>query len=81
MLENIDIDSVLNAYAFFSIPFGWIFISKLQRNYVIFTSISNYIIVKLILATVTGGFVAPFYIISFIFKVFFRKKVKAVPIK
>lgn len=64
------------AYALLSIPFGWMFISKLQRNFVIFTSVSNYIIVKLILATFTGWIVTPFYILSYIFKMFFRKKAK-----
>lgn len=81
MLENIDFNSVLNTYALLSIPFGWMFISKLQRNLVFFTSISNYILMKLVLSTVTGGFVAPFYVFGFIFKLFFKKKSKTIPIR
>jgi len=57
-------------YVVLSIPFGWTFISKLQKNVTVFTTISNYIIYKIILSTFIGWAVAPFYLIYYIFKMF-----------
>lgn len=57
-------------YVIISIPFGWAFISKLQKNVTVFTTISNYIVYKTILATFIGWAVTPFYLIYFIFKIF-----------
>jgi uncharacterized membrane protein len=59
----------MELYVVISAIFGWMFISKLQRNFVIFTTISNYIVVKAILALFTGWAVMPFYLIFFIFKI------------
>ncbi len=58
----------MELYVVISAIFGWMFISKLQRNIVIFTTISNYIVVKAILALFTGWAVMPFYLISYVFK-------------
>lgn len=55
-------------YAFISIPFGWMFLSKLQEGFVIFTTISNYIVMKFILSLLIGPFVTPFYLIYYGFK-------------
>ncbi len=59
---------MISAYVLLCIPFGWAFISRLQRNVTVFTSISNYIIYKIILATFIGWAVTPFYLIYLIFK-------------
>ena len=70
MLNYIDFTTIQNIYGILSIPFGWIFISKIQRNFVIFTTIGNYVIVKLIFATFTGWLVTPFYVLGFIYRIF-----------
>jgi hypothetical protein len=56
-------------YVVLAIPFGWMFISKLQRNIDVFTTISNYIVYKIILSTFIGWAVLPFYLIYYIFKI------------
>ncbi|MCM3700338.1 hypothetical protein [Paenibacillus macerans] len=61
-------------YVVLSVPFGWAFISKLQKNVTVFTTISNYIVYKSILSTFIGWAVTPFYLIYFIFKMFRGKK-------
>lgn len=63
-------------YVVLSIPFGWAFISKLQKNVAVFTTISNYIVYKIILSTFIGWAVTPFYLIYFIFRMFRSKKAK-----
>lgn len=62
----------MELYVVISAIFGWMFISKLQRNFVIFTTISNYIVVKDILALFTGWAVTPFYIIGYLLKIIKR---------
>lgn len=62
----------MELYVVISVIFGWMFISKLQRNFVFFTTISNYIVVKAILALFTGWAVMPFYLIGFLFKIIHR---------
>ncbi|WP_339281302.1 hypothetical protein NST94_22205 [Paenibacillus sp. FSL H8-0282] len=59
---------MIELYVLLSIPFGWKFISKLQRNITVFTTISNYIVYKIILSVFVGWAVTPFYLISFLFK-------------
>lgn len=51
-----------------TVPFGWMFLSMLQKNFIIFTSIEKYIVSKFILSLFIGWAVAPFYIIYWIFK-------------
>ncbi len=73
---------MIAVYVLLCIPFGWAFISRLQRNVTVFTSISNYIVYKIILATFIGWAIAPFYLIYIIFKMIrgFSSK-KDTPIK
>ncbi|SDF03460.1 hypothetical protein SAMN04488542_10521 [Fontibacillus panacisegetis] len=59
---------MIEIYVFLSIPFGWKFISKLQRNITVFTTISNYIVYKIILSVFVGWAVTPFYLIGYLFK-------------
>lgn len=59
---------MIAVYVLLSIPFGWALISRLQRNVTVFTTISNYIVYKIILSTFIGWAVTPFYLIYFIFK-------------
>lgn len=59
-------------------PFGWMFISKLERSMVILTSIEGMIAWKIfgkpIVSIIIGWAVAPFYILGFIFKKIFLRK-------
>lgn len=41
------------------VPISWIFISRLQRGFIIFTTLENYIVVKLIVCVLLGMFIAP----------------------
>ncbi|WP_372663789.1 hypothetical protein [Cohnella sp.] len=59
---------MIPVYVLLSIPFGWAFISKLQKNITVFTTISNYIVYKIILSTFIGWAVTPFYLIYYIIK-------------
>ncbi|MEK3984265.1 hypothetical protein MHB77_12785 [Paenibacillus sp. FSL K6-3166] len=59
---------MIELYVLLSIPFGWKFISKLQRNITVFTTISNYIVYKIILSVFVGWAVTPFYLIGYLFK-------------
>ncbi|AKS39748.1 hypothetical protein NP92_11850 [Anoxybacillus gonensis] len=70
------VGNILDTYVIISIFFGWKFISRMQRNFVIFTTISDYIIFKFMAATAIGWLVTPFYIIGFIIKMISRKKNK-----
>ncbi|MNB77184.1 hypothetical protein D3C75_238670 [compost metagenome] len=45
---------MIEIYVLLSIPFGWKFISKLQRNITVFTTNSNYIVYKVILSVFVG---------------------------
>jgi hypothetical protein len=76
MLDNINLTEIGNAYAIISAFFGWKFISRIQRNFVFFTTITDYFLTKFILSFLVGWIVAPFYILSFIFKMIFWKKSK-----
>lgn len=67
---------MIAVYVLLCIPFGWAFISRLQKNVTVFTSISNYIVYKIILATFIGWAVAPFYLIYFVFKIIRGSKSK-----
>ncbi|CAM4344356.1 hypothetical protein FHS16_002511 [Paenibacillus endophyticus] len=58
----------MELYIVISSIFGWLFISKLQRSFIIFTTISNYIVVKAILSVLIGWALMPFYLISYLFK-------------
>ncbi|SEO59436.1 hypothetical protein SAMN04487895_10967 [Paenibacillus sophorae] len=59
---------MIEIYVLLSIPFGWKFISKPQRNITVFTTISNYIVYKIILSLFVGWAVTPFYLIGYLFK-------------
>ncbi|MNI25695.1 hypothetical protein D3C73_793610 [compost metagenome] len=59
---------MIELYVLLSIPFGWKFISKLQRNITVFTTISNYIVYKVILSVFVGWAVTPFYLIGYLLK-------------
>ncbi|WP_405168612.1 hypothetical protein [Paenibacillus sp. FSL H3-0286] len=59
---------MIELYVLLSIPFGWKFISKLQRNVTVFTTLSNYIVYKIILSVFVGWAVTPFYLIGYLFK-------------
>jgi len=59
---------MVETYVIISFPFGWMFLSKLQEGVTIFTTISNYIIVKGLLSFFVGPFVMPFYLIYYGFK-------------
>lgn len=59
---------MIEIYVLLSIPFGWKFISKLQRNITVFTTISNYIVYKVILSVFVGWAVTPFYLIGYLLK-------------
>lgn len=59
---------MIEIYVLLSIPFGWKFISKLQRNITVFTTISNYIVYKIILSLFLGWATTPFYLIGYLFK-------------
>ncbi|ASA23377.1 hypothetical protein B9T62_22760 [Paenibacillus donghaensis] len=59
---------MIEIYILLSIPFGWKFISKLQRNITVFTTISNYIVYKIILSVFVGWAVTPFYLIGYLLK-------------
>lgn len=59
---------MIELYVVVSAFFGWSFISRLQRNITVFTTISNYIVYKLILSVLIGWAVTPFYIVFLIFK-------------
>lgn len=59
---------MIEIYVLLSIPFGWKFISKLQRNITVFTTISNYIVYKIILSLFVGWAATPFYLIGYLFK-------------
>lgn len=48
-------------YAVVATICGWYIISKFQGNFVIFTTISNYIVMKLIWSFILGVFITPFY--------------------
>lgn len=60
---------MIELYVIVSAFFGWSFISRLQRNITVFTTISNYIIFKLILSVLIGWAITPFYLIFLIGKV------------
>ncbi|MDQ0086743.1 hypothetical protein J2T12_000137 [Paenibacillus anaericanus] len=60
---------MIGVYVLLSIPFGWSFISKLQKNITVFTTISNYIVYKMIISTFIGWAVTPFYLLYYIFKI------------
>ncbi|SFS44975.1 hypothetical protein SAMN04488601_101734 [Paenibacillus sp. 453mf] len=60
---------MIATYVLLSIPFGWAFISRLQRNVTVFTSISNYIVYKIIISTFIGWAVTPFYLVYYIMKI------------
>lgn len=59
---------MIELYVIVSAFFGWNFISRLQRNITVFTTISNYFIYKLILSVFIGWAVTPFYLIFLIAK-------------
>jgi hypothetical protein len=59
---------MIEIYVLLSIPFGWKFISKLQRNITVFTTISNYIVYKIILSLFVGWAATPFYLIGYFLK-------------
>ncbi|GEM_PF-3580216 len=60
---------MIEIYVLLSIPFGWKFISKLQRNITVFTTISNYIVYKIILSLFVGWAATPFYLIGYLLKI------------
>lgn len=60
-------------YVILSSFFGWKFITKLQRNFIVFTTISNYIIFKLILSVLIGWAVTPFYLFGYVMKMINRR--------
>lgn len=70
--------NLVNLYVLISIPFGWATLSKIQKGFVIFGAIDQYIIMKFILSFCIGWAVTPFYMLAFIFKIikflFFNKK-------
>lgn len=55
-------------YVPISIIFGWKFGTRVQRNYIIFASLGDYLYFKFMFALATGWLVTPFYIISFLFR-------------
>lgn len=59
---------MIELYVLLSIPFGWKFISNLQSNVSVFTTISNYIVYKIILSVFVGWAVTPFYLIGYLLK-------------
>ena len=68
--------SLLDLYFLISIPFGWATLSKMQKGFVFFGAIDQYIMMKFILSFFIGWVVTPFYILIFIFKVLVFKKKK-----
>lgn len=61
---------MLDLYFLLTIPFGWAAISKLQKGFIIFTTIDRYLIAKLTVSLFIGWIVAPIYILIFVFKLF-----------
>lgn len=57
-----------------TVPFGWNFLSKVQRNFIVFAPIEKYIVGKFIVSLFIGWAVAPFYIIYWLFKLYKSKK-------
>ncbi|MBS4055268.1 MAG: hypothetical protein KGZ64_10985 [Thermaerobacter sp.] len=53
-------------------PFGWMAISKIESNFFVLTSISNWflwwLVLKPILSMVIGPIAAPFYIIGYLMR-------------
>ena len=48
---------------------GWHFISKLQGNFVIFTTLGDYLITKFMASFILGSFITPFYLIYLTVKI------------
>ena len=48
-------------YALIATICGWHIISKFQGNFVIFATLSEYIIMKLMFSFILGTFITPFY--------------------
>lgn len=67
-------NNLLDVYLLLSIPFGWAAVSRLQKGFIIFTTIDKYIVYKIMFSLFLGWIVAPFYILWFIFKIFKRSK-------
>ena len=55
-------------YALIATICGWHIISKFQGNFVIFTTISNYITMKLMFSFILGVFITPFYVAYLLLK-------------
>ena len=69
----------MEIYALIATICGWHIISKFQGNFVVFATISDYIVMKLICSFILGTFITPFYagylLLKLVFKVlkfFFR---------
>jgi hypothetical protein len=65
---------MFDIYFILSIPLGWMTISKLQRGFIIFTTIERYFFSKLVFSIFLGWIVAPFYILWYLYKFFENKQ-------
>lgn len=59
----------MEIYVMLSVPFGWMFLSKLQKGFIFFTTLQNYFVVKAILSVLIGWAVTPFYLVYYGFKI------------
>ena len=62
----------MHIYFVISTIIGWLFLSKMQKSsgIIFFSTIGNYIFIKLLIALCIGWLITPFYILYLIIKMF-----------
>lgn len=60
----------MNVYALVALFFGWRLISKIQdsSHIIFFTTVSNYVVGKIVLSILLGTFITPFCVLWYIGK-------------